>query len=79
MSAAAIGDLTVAVLFLIVVFFVIGVLTVLNFGWEGFKMAMAGKAYARTVRWLLAIITLAFILFMAWGEIMFAPNGIAPV
>jgi hypothetical protein len=42
-------------------------------------MAQVGKAYARTVRWLLAIITLAFILFMAWGEIMFAPNGIAPV
>jgi hypothetical protein len=42
-------------------------------------MPMVGKQYARTFRWLIAIITLAFILFMAWGEIMFAPNGIAPV
>lgn len=42
-------------------------------------MAMVGKAYARTFRWLLAIAFAVFLLVMAWGEIVFHPNGIAPL
>lgn len=42
-------------------------------------MAMVGKAYARTFRWIIAIVFFAFLLFMAWGEIVFHPNGIAPL
>jgi len=71
---------TAAILFAMVSVAVMPVL-IIYYATQGTEraMTMVGKQYGRTVRWLLAIITLAFILFMAWGEIMFAPNGIAPV
>lgn len=42
-------------------------------------MPMVGRQYARTFRWLLAIIVAVFLLVMAWGEIVYHPNGVAPL
>lgn len=48
MTAAFIGNLTGAVIFLVVVFAVIGAFGSAYFGWEELKMALLGKAYRPT-------------------------------
>lgn len=69
---------TAAILFAMVSVAVMPVM-ILYFGWEGLKMAMVGKQYGRTVRWILAIAFAVFLLIMAWSEIVYHPNGVAPL
>lgn len=46
---------------------------IVYFGWEGFKLALVGKAYAATFKVILVALVIGFAGLMCWYEITTPP------